>query len=209
MQVDVGRRVRTDVVLDPASLYVLFPADALPMRLSCGRASSSRASWSIHRGLATDAPRNLASVRSRDALTLATNKPMPRTTKAIDVRLDDERPLSLVLLADADGEPRLFENFCPHAGGPLNLFPDAFLAPDKTELLCTRHGARFKLDDGLCTAGPCAGRALNALAVHVCDESGRVSVTLDEVRRVCREGGAAGLERQRRELRLARARSQR
>lgn len=62
---------------------------------------------------------------------------------------------------------RAYVNFCPHAGFSLNWAPDEFLAPDAPLILCRMHGALFEMETGYCVAGPCAGRALRALAVRV------------------------------------------
>lgn len=60
-----------------------------------------------------------------------------------------------------------YVNYCPHAGHPLNLRPDKFLTPDRNLILCCSHGALFARDNGLCIAGPCAGRSLTAIPVEV------------------------------------------
>ena len=49
---------------------------------------------------------------------------------------------------------------CPHAGMPLALLPDRFLTPENDLILCSSHGALFRMTDGLCIGGPCAGRSL-------------------------------------------------
>lgn len=49
---------------------------------------------------------------------------------------------------------------CPHAGMPLAMAPDRYLTRRGDLILCASHGALFRLEDGLCTSGPCAGRAL-------------------------------------------------
>ena len=49
---------------------------------------------------------------------------------------------------------------CPHAGWPLAPFPDRYLTRDHQRLFCSGHGALFRIEDGICTAGPCAGAAL-------------------------------------------------
>ena len=59
-----------------------------------------------------------------------------------------------------DGSVVSILNYCPHAGGPLNMLPDRFFSRDGY-LMCTRHGAKFEARDGLCVAGPCTGDALN------------------------------------------------
>ena len=59
---------------------------------------------------------------------------------------------------------RAYVNHCPHAGFPLNISPDRFLAP---LILCVMHGALFEIESGECVSGPCAGLALRALPVRV------------------------------------------
>jgi nitrite reductase/ring-hydroxylating ferredoxin subunit len=77
-----------------------------------------------------------------------------------------------VFLLRQGDEVRGWWNDCPHHGVALedptgNLFSD-----DRTLLQCSFHGARFRLDDGLCVAGPCLGRALRPFPVAV--EGGEV-----------------------------------
>lgn len=57
---------------------------------------------------------------------------------------------------------------CPHTGMPLALF-DNFLTREADRILCSSHGALFRLEDGYCTAGPCAGRSLWPWPVSVKD----------------------------------------
>jgi nitrite reductase/ring-hydroxylating ferredoxin subunit len=64
---------------------------------------------------------------------------------------------------------RAYVNHCPHAGFPLNWQPDRFLTPGGELILCVMHGALFEIDNGHCVAGPCAGLALQPLAVRVRD----------------------------------------
>jgi len=49
---------------------------------------------------------------------------------------------------------------CPHASWPLAALDDRFLTRDGERILCSGHGALFRLDDGLCLAGPCLGERL-------------------------------------------------
>jgi hypothetical protein len=53
---------------------------------------------------------------------------------------------------------------------PLETFPDRFLNEDGTLLVCSTHGARFRVEDGLCVTGPCAGKALKRVPAHVINE---------------------------------------
>ncbi|MEM9402741.1 MAG: Rieske 2Fe-2S domain-containing protein [Pseudomonadota bacterium] len=68
-----------------------------------------------------------------------------------------------------------YQNFCMHAGHPLNWGPNRFLTPDKDAIICASHGAMFEIDSGLCFAGPCTGKSLRPVAVEVTD--GEVRVT--------------------------------
>lgn len=70
-----------------------------------------------------------------------------------------------------------YQNSCPHTGGPLDWVPDQFLNLEGSLIQCATHDALFRIEDGLCLKGPCAGRSLNALLVEV--NEGRVSVILD------------------------------
>lgn len=49
---------------------------------------------------------------------------------------------------------------CPHAGWPLAALDDRFLTRGGEHILCAGHGALFRLEDGFCVAGPCAGDRL-------------------------------------------------
>lgn len=62
-----------------------------------------------------------------------------------------------------------YVNRCPHAGHPLNWQADQFLTSTRTLILCGSHGAQFMIDTGRCVVGPCLGRELTRLAVHVKD----------------------------------------
>ena len=56
---------------------------------------------------------------------------------------------------------------CPHAGMPLALFEDRFLTRENDLILCSSHGALFRIGDGFCVGGPCAGRSLWPWPVRV------------------------------------------
>jgi nitrite reductase/ring-hydroxylating ferredoxin subunit len=58
---------------------------------------------------------------------------------------------------------------CPHAGWPLAAMDDRFLTRDGAHILCSGHGALFRLEDGVCVAGPCHGQHLATWAVEVRD----------------------------------------
>lgn len=56
-------------------------------------------------------------------------------------------------------------NRCPHLGIELNWMPDQFLESGGDLIICSTHGALFKIDDGLCISGPCQGQALTSLQI--------------------------------------------
>jgi len=56
---------------------------------------------------------------------------------------------------------------CPHALLPLAHKLDDYLTEDKSHFKCDWHGALFRLSDGHCIGGPCAGRALISWPVHI------------------------------------------
>jgi len=61
------------------------------------------------------------------------------------------------------GRVYAYENSCPHQLTPLETFPDKFLNEDGSLLVCSTHGARFRIEDGLCVSGPCEGKRLRSL----------------------------------------------
>lgn len=63
-----------------------------------------------------------------------------------------------------------YENVCPHAGTPLDWEPDRFMNADGSYLMCHTHGALFRIEDGYCVAGPCAGTSLTPVAVRLAED---------------------------------------
>ncbi len=66
------------------------------------------------------------------------------------------------LIVRYKGEISVFENSCPHQGTPLETLAGKFFNRDQTQLLCSTHGAEFRVKDGVCTIGPCKGKKLKA-----------------------------------------------
>jgi nitrite reductase/ring-hydroxylating ferredoxin subunit len=69
----------------------------------------------------------------------------------------------------------VYVNSCPHIGLPLDPAPHRFLDAKRTAIVCSAHGARFRIEDGECTSGPCYGEQLEAVPVRI-DEAGQVIV---------------------------------
>lgn len=60
-----------------------------------------------------------------------------------------------------------YRNRCPHTGAPLEWQPDQFLDLDGSFIQCAMHGALFRIHDGYCLRGPCAGQSLEPVEVRV------------------------------------------
>ena len=58
---------------------------------------------------------------------------------------------------------------CPHARWPLAWREHEYLTREGDLILCAGHGALFRPADGLCVAGPGAGRGLSPWPVTVRD----------------------------------------
>lgn len=74
-----------------------------------------------------------------------------------------------ILAVRREGRVHAYVNRCPHIGAPLDFTPGQFLDMTRTHILCANHGALFRIDDGLCFRGPCAGRSLTPLRVEEID----------------------------------------
>src|SRR5215213_10290870 len=75
------------------------------------------------------------------------------------------------------GVVRVYVNSCPHVGLPLEMLPHRFLDTRKQNIVCSAHGARFGIEDGVCISGPCLGEALEAVEARIID--GQVVVPAD------------------------------
>ena len=71
----------------------------------------------------------------------------------------------------------VYVNSCPHIGLPLEPLPDRFLDARRQNIVCSAHGARFRVEDGVCVSGPCLGDALEAVEARIAD--GAVVVPAD------------------------------
>jgi nitrite reductase/ring-hydroxylating ferredoxin subunit len=74
-----------------------------------------------------------------------------------------------IVVVAHQGGALAYENRCPHQGTPLEISPDRFVDSERRMLICSTHGARFRITDGYCFSGPCQGEALAAVAIAVTD----------------------------------------
>lgn len=65
----------------------------------------------------------------------------------------------------------VYLNACPHLGVSLDIVPDRFLAPGGERIRCQTHGAEFRIEDGFCLKGPCAGASLTPVPSRVDGET--------------------------------------
>ncbi|MEQ8266067.1 MAG: Rieske (2Fe-2S) protein [Parvibaculum sp.] len=74
-----------------------------------------------------------------------------------------------MFLVRMDDEVRAYLNECPHGRTPLDTWPGRFLTQDETRIICATHAALFRIEDGFCTSGPCAGKSLGRIEIEVVD----------------------------------------
>ena len=75
-----------------------------------------------------------------------------------------------IVLVRASGALYAYVNSCPHQFTPLDTFPDRFLSVDGALLVCSTHGARFRVEDGFCVSGPCQGKSLTPVEYETHDD---------------------------------------
>lgn len=81
-----------------------------------------------------------------------------------------------LVLRDETGALRVYMNRCRHLPITLDAGSRRFVFPGSDELVCGTHGARYRRSDGLCTWGPCTGKALEPVAF---EDAGPELVLLD------------------------------
>jgi nitrite reductase/ring-hydroxylating ferredoxin subunit len=69
-----------------------------------------------------------------------------------------------------------YTNVCRHRALPLDLGARSPMSDDGRYLLCHQHGALYRLVDGKCVSGPCAGESLTPVMVTE-DEAGALVLT--------------------------------
>ena len=92
-------------------------------------------------------------------------------------RADPEGTVEEILVVRRNNRVFGYINRCPHTGGPLDWMPDQFLSIDKRHIQCATHAALFRLDDGICVAGPCAGDRLTPVPLQV--ETGNIYLLIN------------------------------
>jgi len=86
--------------------------------------------------------------------------------RGFSIRGEGGEVLRLIVVRTRGGV-RVYENRCPHRGTPLDWAPGRFLDDTGEFLVCSTHGALFRIEDGECLSGPCPGEFLKARAARV------------------------------------------
>lgn len=94
--------------------------------------------------------------------------------KGIDFENEGKR-FSMFLATDGISGVQAFVNRCPHAGTPLDILPDRFLTRNRDAIICSTHGACFRIPDGFCFTGPCRGRSLLSVPIEIEGAAVRIS----------------------------------
>lgn len=85
--------------------------------------------------------------------------------KSVTVKGEDYH----VMVIRQGGKAFVYYNSCPHIGAPLDYTPGKFMAPDGQHIMCSNHGAMFRIHDGYGISGPCTGTTLTAVPIHIED----------------------------------------
>jgi len=87
------------------------------------------------------------------------------SSAAFTVHIDGKTNM---VLAVRNGERAVvYLNSCPHTGAPLDLNEGKFLTRERKHIICSTHGALFRIEDGYCISGPCQSSSLEAVPVTI------------------------------------------
>ena len=76
----------------------------------------------------------------------------------------------LIFAVKKYGNIHIYKNSCPHLGIQLEMMPDQFLDATRSLIMCSMHGALFRIEDGYCISGPCLDRSLQSIPFDIVDE---------------------------------------
>ena len=75
------------------------------------------------------------------------------------------------------GQLYAYKNACPHLGTELDWTEGRFLDSESKYIICSTHGAKFLVENGLCIEGPCVGQSLQSLPCRI--EQDNILVSID------------------------------
>jgi nitrite reductase/ring-hydroxylating ferredoxin subunit len=114
----------------------------------------ARRNWSGKPPLARRVLAGVASAITRGAPATVTLSPSPRGI-----------PRRAIVVRGTDGALRAYVDLCKHLPIPLVASGKSALDETGEHLVCRTHGATYRVDDGHCIEGPCAGDALDPLEI--------------------------------------------
>lgn len=77
-----------------------------------------------------------------------------------------------IFITQRDGMFYAYHNNCPHLGTELEYMEDQFLDMEREYIICSTHGALFRVEDGTCVFGPCQGDHLRPVPISVHSDGG-------------------------------------
>jgi nitrite reductase/ring-hydroxylating ferredoxin subunit len=86
---------------------------------------------------------------------------------AMGFRFREDSAVFAGVVVRKDGRLFGYVDSCPHAGWPLAGPSGRFLTRENDLILCGGHGALFRIEDGVCVAGPCPGQILTPWPVRL------------------------------------------
>ncbi len=104
--------------------------------------------------------------RPRPGAKLAALRDIPEPGALLVDRAAGTARFSLILVRFEGGFAG-YENRCPHARLPLERPDGRVLLQQGRFLVCAAHGASFRLNDGVCIAGPGLGGRLTPFPVRL------------------------------------------
>lgn len=84
-----------------------------------------------------------------------------------------------LFVVHSEGRFFAYLNRCPHTGVTLNWQPGQFFDFMQQFIQCSTHGALFRIENGFCVRGPCAGASLQAVPLQI--DNDEIQVQLDQV----------------------------
>ena len=74
-----------------------------------------------------------------------------------------------ILVARKGEQAFAYLNWCPHNQVLIDQIPGKFFDAEHQYLQCSKHGAKFRVEDGRCIEGPCEGGGLKQLSLELKD----------------------------------------
>jgi len=85
-----------------------------------------------------------------------------------------------IFVVRKEGRLHAYRDACPHYGDtPMAWRKDAYLDGAGSRIVCSAHGAQFRIDTGVCTLGPCLGQSLTRVPL-ITDASNAIFAELQD-----------------------------